>query len=103
MSKKTISVEVAYALPDTQKLIGLEVPASSSAMSAVKLSGILEFFPEIDLAASKMGVFGKVIPQPEKYQLQQGDRVEIYRPLIIDPKQARLNRANKKTRENPQS
>jgi len=102
MSKKTINVEVAYALPDVQKLIRLEVPANSSPMSAVRLSGILEFFPEIDLSTSKLGVFGKVIPQPENYQLQPGDRVEIYRPLIIDPKQARLNRANKKTRDNAQ-
>ncbi len=91
----TINVEVAYAKPEQQKIIKLEVEPGCSAMLAVQRSGITAVFPEIDLESAKMGIFGKVIPKPATHALQDGDRVEIYRPLIIDPKELRKARAAK--------
>ncbi|KPQ28649.1 MAG: hypothetical protein HLUCCX14_10050 [Marinobacter excellens HL-55] len=89
-------VEVAYARPDKQQIVEVDVPEGITAIEAVKLSGITDIFPEIDAGAIDMGVFGKVIKDPVAHQLREGDRVELYRPLKIDPKQARLNRAKKK-------
>ncbi len=96
MSELKIRVEVAYALPDQQKIVTVDVMPGTTAVDAVKMSGISNLFPEIDLAVNKMGIFGKAISNPETHELREGDRVEIYRPLKIDPKQARLNRAKKK-------
>lgn len=92
-----IRVEVAYATPEKQEILAVEVPAETSAFDAVVRSGIVDVFPEIDPEATDMGVFGKVIKSPKDHVLRDGDRVELYRPLKIDPKQARLNRAKKKT------
>ncbi|MGC8121766.1 RnfH family protein [Marinobacter sp. VGCF2001] len=92
-----MEVEVAYARPDKQQIVPLVVPPGSTALEAVKLSGITDIFPEIDLETVDMGVFGKVIKKPDDHVLREGDRVELYRPLKIDPKQARLNRAKKKS------
>lgn len=94
----TISVEVAYAKPEQQKIIKLEVEAGCSAMLAAQRSGIVQVFPEIDLEAVKMGIFGKAIVKPESHELRAGDRVEIYRPLLIDPKELRKARAEKAKR-----
>ena len=96
-----IPVEVAYATPEKQSLIALEVPAGTTALDAVRKSGIVEEFPAIDLENDPMGIFsnllnGKDWPLPSEYILQPKDRVEVYRPLQIDPKQARLARAGKK-------
>lgn len=91
-----IRVEVAFARPDKQEIIALEVDEGTSAVDAVKRSGIVALFPEIDPESSNMGIFGKSIKSPATHELREGDRVEIYRPLKIDPKQARLNRAKKK-------
>ncbi len=95
-----INVEVAYALPDVQKIIALKVEENSTAYDAVIRSGIVETFPEIDPETTPMGIFGKAIRDPKSEVLKEGLRVEIYRPLIIDPKQARANRAAKKKAEN---
>lgn len=89
-------VEVAYARPDKQQIVELQVPENTTALEAVKLSGITDIFPEINPDAIDMGVFGKVIKAPAAHELREGDRVELYRPLKIDPKQARVNRAKKK-------
>ncbi|MAZ05807.1 MAG: RnfH family protein [Halomonas sp.] len=91
-----MQVEVAYARPDKQEIIPVTVPEGATALEAAKLSGIADIFPEIDVDATDMGVFGKVIKNPSAHELREGDRVELYRPLRIDPKQARLNRAKKK-------
>ncbi|MBO6849075.1 MAG: RnfH family protein [Marinobacter sp.] len=91
-----IQVEVAFARPDKQEIIGLQVPEGTTALEAVKRSGIVDVFPEIDPDSNDMGIFGKVIKTPASHELRDGDRVELYRPLKIDPKQARLNRAKKK-------
>ncbi|MBK1850651.1 MULTISPECIES: RnfH family protein [unclassified Marinobacter] len=90
-------VEVAYARPDKQEIVKIQVPEGTSAIEAVKLSGIAAIFPEIDADSIDMGIFGKVIKKPAEHELRDGDRVELYRPLKIDPKQARLNRAKKKS------
>lgn len=91
-----IEVEVAFARPDRQEIIRLQVEEGTSAVEAVQRSGIAAVFPEIDPEKDDMGIFGKVIKNPSAHELREGDRVEIYRPLKIDPKQARLNRAKKK-------
>ena len=84
---ETIEVEFAYALPERQLILKVEVPLGASAIEAVRLSGIEEQFPEIELGKNRLGVFGKLC-KPER-MLQPGDRVEIYRPLIVDPRAAR--------------
>ena len=90
-----IEVEVAYALPEKQKIYGLLVENGTSALEAVKQSAILKDFGDIDLDSAKMGVFGQSIKAPAKHILQAGERVEVYRPLIADPKAARRKRAEK--------
>lgn len=91
-----LRVEVAYARPDKQEIISVQVPDGATAVDAARLSGITTIFPEIDVDSINMGIFGKVIKKPSDHELRDGDRVELYRPLQIDPKQARLNRAKKK-------
>ena len=90
---------MAYAKPDEQKLIRMEVADGTNALEAARQSGIADQFPEIDLANNKMGIFGKALAKPQEYLLRPGDRIELYRPLLIDPKQARLNRAKRKQGE----
>lgn len=91
---KTIVIEVAYAKPDIQVIIPLEVKPGTSLIDAIKLSGILEQFPEIDLDNNKFGIFSKA--SAADTVLREKDRVEIYRPLIADPKDSRRKRADKK-------
>jgi putative ubiquitin-RnfH superfamily antitoxin RatB of RatAB toxin-antitoxin module len=85
--QETIEVEVAYARPDRQLILTVEVPAGTTAIEAARLSGIEEQFPEIDLGQNRMGVFGKLCKADRP--LNAGDRVEIYRPLLADPRAAR--------------
>ena len=82
-----VPVEVVFARPGQQALIALTVPAGSTVAHAVRLSGVLERFPEIDLERNKVGVFGRLCPLDRV--LEAGDRVEIYRPLLADPKDVR--------------
>lgn len=86
-----IQVEVAYALPDKQAIIELEVAEGTTALEAARQSGITERFEGIDLDNAKLGIFGKVVSP--KQVLRAGDRVEIYRPLQADPKEVRKERA----------
>ncbi len=86
-----MTIEVAYALPQRQEIVAVEVPIGSTVQQAAALSGIVRHFPEIDLASAKMGIFGKVAKGDTV--LQAGDRIEIYRPLIADPKAVRKQRA----------
>lgn len=90
-----IRVEVAYALPHDQKIISLQVDETCTAYDAVIRSGIVEAFPEIDPETIPMGIFGKAITSPKTQVLKEGQRVELYRPLIADPKEARAKRAAK--------
>lgn len=86
-------IEVAYATPEKQKILECRVAKGTSPRDAVKQSNIIQFFPEIDLENCDLGVFGKAVAP--NYELQQGDRIEIYRPLIADPKEIRRQRAAK--------
>jgi len=88
-----IAIEVAYALPTEQIILNLDVAEGTNLEEAIVASQILQKYPEINLKTQKMGIFGKVKKAGEI--LRQGDRIEIYRPLIIDPKEARKNRAAK--------
>ncbi len=90
-----IKVEVAYATPEKQLIVGLEVAEGTTMVEAVIKSGIENEFADLTIAQAPMGLFGRKVAKPEQEILKQGDRVEIYRPLQIDPKQARLNRAAK--------
>lgn len=90
-SAERIAVEVAYALPDEQVIIPLEIEAGATFEQAIARSGVLTRFPEIDLAVNKVGVFGKLGRLDAV--LREGDRVEIYRPLLADPKEIRKQRA----------
>jgi uncharacterized protein len=90
-----IEVEVAYALPDKQKIYGLLVEKGTTALAAAKQSAVCKDFDVTNLDSIKMGVFGQTIKAPADYVLQAGERVEIYRPLIADPKAARRQRAEK--------
>lgn len=101
---ETIQVEVVYASPAAQRLLEISVPRGTTALEAVKLSGIAQLFPEIDMTTLDLGIFAKPLdgkgrPRPEEYVLAEYDRVEIYRPLTIDPMQARLARAAAKQAE----
>ena len=94
----SINIEVAYAMPESQVLLDITVPLGTTAVQAVEQSGVLQKFPEIDLATSKLGILARVLgtqgtPEPNMYELREGDRVEIYQPLILDPKEIRRRRA----------
>ena len=90
MSDKTL-IEIAYATPERQKIIECEVKPGTSPRDAVLQSDIKQHFPEIDPESCDIGVFGK--PVRPDYELVDGDRIEIYRPLIADPKEIRRQRA----------
>ncbi|UCE89380.1 MAG: RnfH family protein [Pseudomonadota bacterium] len=90
-----IEIEVAYARPDAQVLLVERVAAGTTVETAIRQSGVLERFPEIDLSANKVGIFGKLTKLDQT--LRNKDRIEIYRPLIADPKESRRKRADKKS------
>jgi len=94
MENNKITVEVAYALQDRQELITVQVPPGSCIKTAVQQSGLLSLFPHEDLNQLKVGVFSK--PRLLTDEVKEGDRIEIYRPLTIDPKEARRAKAKKK-------
>ncbi|MGE5385807.1 MAG: RnfH family protein [Betaproteobacteria bacterium] len=87
---ETIKIEVCYALPARQELISVALPAGSTVAQAIEASGLLSKYPEIDLGKNKVGIFGK-LGKPDT-ALRDLDRVEIYRPLIADPKLVRKQR-----------
>ncbi|HYN00611.1 MAG TPA: RnfH family protein [Aestuariivirgaceae bacterium] len=88
--------EVAYALPEEQIVIELQLPEGATVGEAIRASGMLARFPEIELTRIAVGIFGEraVLDDP----LQEGDRVEIYRPLLADPKETRRRRARRRAR-----
>lgn len=97
MSEETINIEVAFALPEKQTLLEITVAKGSNVESAISESGILNIYPEIDLSKNAVGVWNRTCRLSEV--LRDGDRVEIYRPLIADPKDARRRRAEKAKEE----
>lgn len=86
-----IKVEVVYALPSRQEVVPLTLPAGSTLQQALEASGLLVKYPEIDLAKNKFGIYSKISKLDTV--LRDRDRVEIYRPLIADPKEVRKQRA----------
>lgn len=102
MAAESLAVEVAYALPSKQRIVALRVPAGTTARQAVALADLPSLFPELPeemFAQAALGIFGKALRDPDTQQLREGDRVEIYRPLAIDPKVARLERAKRQASE----
>ena len=93
MAPDEIVVEVVYARPDEQVLLSLRVPQGTTLAQAVERSALLLRYPEIDLACHAVGIFGKVVSL--ETVLRSADRVEIYRPLIADPKDRRRRAARK--------
>ncbi len=91
MNAEKINIELVYALPHEQTLLQLEVPAGTTLAEGIRLSGILNKHPEIDPDKSKFGIFGKL--SKADVVLREKDRIEIYRPLIADPKEVRRKRA----------
>ncbi len=97
---QNIPVEIAFATPQKQLIKTLNVVAGTTAKQAVIQSNIAEVFPEINIETNAMGIFGNTLGSKglvgaDEYILKAGDRVEIYRPLIADPKEARRKRAEK--------
>lgn len=95
---ETIQVQIIYALPGEQgqNPISLDVAAGSTVLEAIKISDILKKYPEIDLAVNRIGIFSKLVRLENP--VQDGDRIEIYRPLMIDPKERRRQRAGARKR-----
>lgn len=93
-NNEKVFIEVAYALPEEQVLLALDVEQGTTVEQAIQLSGILKSFTDINLANNKVGIFGKAVKLDEV--LRDKDRIEIYRPLIADPKESRRKRAEKK-------
>lgn len=95
---ETNNIEVAYALPERQKIVELQVPVGTTAREAVSMSNIVSYFPDLDIAKAALGIFGnelgtRGLASADEYQVREGDRIEIYRPLIADPKEVRRRRA----------
>ena len=88
-----MKVQVVYANPDRQYVIDLDVPEGTTIYKAAELSGLADRFPEIDLETTPMGVFGVRVKTATTTVLHPGDRVELYRSLIADPKENRRTRA----------
>lgn len=89
---ESLSIEIVYALPQKQELVSLRLPAGGTVQQAIEASGLMQKHPEIDLARNKVGVFGKLAKLDAP--LRDRDRVEIYRPLVADPKEVRRKRAD---------
>ncbi|MCY1424815.1 Persistence and stress-resistance antitoxin PasI [compost metagenome] len=95
MAEPLIEVEVVFAAVGRQLLLKVAVPAGTHLREAVRLSGIAECFPEWSLDECPLGIFGRVVAQPQTRLVQAGDRIELYRPLLADPKEVRKLRAAK--------
>ena len=94
---RLFNTEVAYALPDRQSIIVVAIAEGSTVKEVIEASKITEQYPEIDLKNSKVGILSRVVKLSDK--IQDGDRVEIYRPLIADPKEVRKRRAERAKQE----
>ena len=93
-SHQAMLVEVVYARPECQIVIRLEVDPGVSVLEAVHLSGLVEWVPTLNLATCELGVFGERVDA--RRGTECGDRIEVYRPLLVDPKTARKRRAANK-------
>lgn len=99
LSDTRAQVEVAYATPARQEVISLSIPTGCTALQAAQLSGMAKIFSEIDWPNIRLGIFGQNVNAD--HVLVAGDRVEIYRPLLIDPKESRRQRAQLAKHQSP--
>lgn len=90
-----IEVEVVYALAERQALVRLQVPQGTTVRQAALAAGLEQQFAGLELAQAPLGIFGKQVTEPDSRELQAGERVEVYRPLLLDPKEIRKQRAAK--------
>jgi putative ubiquitin-RnfH superfamily antitoxin RatB of RatAB toxin-antitoxin module len=88
---ESIQLEVTYAKPERQEVVSLKLPAGSTIKQDIEASGLMARYPEIDLAKTKVGIYGKLSRMDTV--VRDHDRVELYRPLIADPKEVRKQRA----------
>jgi putative ubiquitin-RnfH superfamily antitoxin RatB of RatAB toxin-antitoxin module len=95
MVESVIEIEVVYAAVDRQVLRSVSVNEGATVRVAVLASGIASEFPELNLAECPLGIFGKVVADPDTRVIEAGERIEIYRPLLADPKEVRRLRAAK--------
>ena len=95
MLESAIEIEVVYAAVDRHVLLKVSLPAGSTLRAGLMASGIAAQFPGLDVQSCPVGIFGKVIADPDRHLLQAGERIEIYRPLLADPKEVRRLRAAK--------
>lgn len=97
MSEDLINCEVAYALPTQQAIVEIAIKPGATVEEVIQASGILQQFPDIDLSSTKAGIWSRVVKMRDT--VKDGDRIEIYRPLIADPKEIRKRRAEKAKEE----
>ncbi|HEU5339134.1 MAG TPA: RnfH family protein [Sulfuricaulis sp.] len=93
---ETWRVEVAYASPSRQELMEVPTRPGATVEQVIRESGILESFPEIDLSCQQVGIYGEIVSLQDP--VHDGDRVEIYRALLADPKEIRKRRVKSRTR-----
>ncbi|MBM3114011.1 RnfH family protein [Pseudomonas sp. P66] len=93
-----LQVEVVYATAEQQWLLTVDVAPGTTLREAVRLSGVAEQVPGLDINACPLGIFGKVVRDADQQAVVAGDRIELYRPLLIDPKEVRKQRADKVAR-----
>ena len=96
-AEQTWRVEVAYAAPARQEVIEVSVRPGATVEQVIRASGMLARFPEIDLTLQRVGIFGETARLQDA--VRDGDRVEIYRPLVADPKEVRRNRAARREKK----
>ena len=94
-----MKIQVIYAKPDQQHIVDLDVPDGTSVFEAAVQSGLANQFPEIDLDTTPMGIFGVRVKTATTTLLHPGDRVELYRSLLVDPKESRRTRAESQKRD----
>lgn len=95
MAEHLLHIEVAYATVQRQWLLACVVPEGASVSDALRLSGLAEQVPGLDLDSSPVGIFGKRVSDPQSRKVEEGDRLEVYRPLLADPLEVRRQRAAK--------
>lgn len=94
---ESVTIEVVYALPERQSLLTVSVPAHCTVQQAILRSGILDMYPDIDMENQKVGIWSRAVKLSDR--IKAGDRIELYRPLIADPKELRRRRAEKAKQE----
>ena len=98
-ASESFEVEVAFAKPNDYRILTVQVDAATTVLNAARKSGISDVYPEIDWQTVKLGIFGKAVPKADVQMVRAGDRIEVYRPLIADPKEVRKRRAEQAKRK----